>query len=79
MGKINKMKFFLTFEEKCAKVKAFTNSSSSWHQPKEDDSLENRYLAYSLEAENFIGYKEVAKYFFDIAVEIRYNKKYLNK
>ena len=69
MGKINKMKFFLTFEEKCAKVKAFTNSSSSWHQPKEDDSLENRYLAYSLEQKILLATKKLQNTFLTLLLK----------
>lgn len=61
----------LTFEEKCAKVKKFTNSPSSVNQPSEDATMAERYLAYSTEALNYIGYKKVAAYFFTIAYRLK--------
>lgn len=65
------MKFFLTFEEKCAKVKEFTNSPSSIRQPNEKTSMANRYLAYSIEANCYFGYKKVAEYFFAICASLK--------
>ena len=67
------MNFFLTFEEKCTRVKAFCHTDSSWNKILPTDSMEMRYIKYSLEAENYIWGKKVSEYFFNIASELRFD------
>ena len=68
------MKSFLTFEEKCAKVRAFTQSLSCVNQIEPSDDAEMRYMKYAIEAQNYIGYDKVADYFFNISARLKADK-----